>query len=185
MAYSAAVNLDNRHLQARWGHVMAQVPAIPLNDAEQSQAPTAFARELEKLKIWFRASRPTNAYLAVGAQQPYYLAYISRNHREVLSSYGALCAELMAAWGRKAGVPAPVAKGHEKCRVGIVSAHIHSHSVWHAFLRGWIEHLEPAQFELQLFHTGAARDAETEWAARRGSQLQHALGQGANWDKDR
>jgi predicted O-linked N-acetylglucosamine transferase (SPINDLY family) len=182
-AYLAAIRVDANHVQARWGNVMAQLPAIPRSEAEQSQAPDAFARELEKLKAWFRTSRPANAYLAVGAQQPYYLAYISRNHRDVLASYGALCADLMATWSKTAGIPAPVGKGHAKCRVGIVSAHIHNHSVWHALLRGWIEHLDPAKFELQIFHTGATRDSETEWASRRVSKLHHAVGHWSNWAK--
>ena len=182
-AYLAAVRLDPNYVQARWGHAMAQLPAIPLSEAEQTQAPRAFASELEKLKVWFRAHRSAKGYLAVGAQQPYYLAYIAQNHREVLAAYGALCAELMATWSKQVGVPAPHGSGGAKCRVGIVSAHIHSHSVWHAVLRGWVEHLDPRQFEVQLFHTGAKRDAETEWAARRVAELHHGKGDWSAWAK--
>ena len=182
-AYLAALRLDPNYVQARWGHAMAQLPAIPLSAAEQSQAPLAFATELDKLKVWFRAHRSAKGYLAVGAQQPYYLAYIAQNHREVLTSYGVLCADLMAAWAKQVGVPAPRGSGGGKCRVGIVSAHVHSHSVWHAVLRGWIEHLDRDRFELQLFHTGAKRDAETEWASRRVAELHHGKGDWSAWAK--
>lgn len=182
-AYLAAVRLDPNYVQARWGHAMAQLPAIPQSETEQTQAPSAFAGELVKLKAWFRAHPSAKGYLAVGAQQPYYLAYIAQNHREVLRSYGALCAELMAAWAKQVRVPAPPGSGGGKCRVGIVSAHIHSHSVWHAVLRGWIEHLDRDRFELQIFHTGAKRDAETEWASRHVAHLHHGLGSWTAWAK--
>jgi protein O-GlcNAc transferase len=182
-AYLAAVRLDPKHVQARWGYAMAQLPAIPQTQAEQAQAPQAFAREIDKLAAWFKSAKAGNGHLAVGAQQPYYLAYIAQNHRAVLSSYGALCTALMGEWAAKAGLPAPVAKKGAKCRLGIVSAHIHSHSVWHALLRGWIEHLDPEKFEIQLFHTGPRRDGETEWAERRVAKLHHAQGHWSNWAK--
>jgi predicted O-linked N-acetylglucosamine transferase (SPINDLY family) len=181
-AYLASVGLDGNYVQARWGHVMAQLPAVPLSKSEQAQAPAAFARELDKLRAWFRAHPSANGHLAVGAQQPYYLAYIAQNHREVLSNYGSLCADLMAAWAKRAGMPAPSGSGlSKKRRVAIVSAHIHNHSVWHALLRGWVEHLDRGRFELQIFHTGSGRDAETEWARRRVAKLHHGLGGWAEW----
>jgi predicted O-linked N-acetylglucosamine transferase (SPINDLY family) len=182
-AYQAAIRLDGKFAQARWGLAMAQLPAVPLSEAEQAEAPGNFARELKKIVSWLQAQRPAEAYRAVGAQQPYYLAYIAQNHRAVLADYGRLCTQLMAGWAGSVGVPRPVAARGAKCRVGIVSAHIHSHSVWHAMLRGWVEHLDPAKFELQLFHTGERRDPETEWAARRVKQLHHKLGDWTSWAK--
>lgn len=182
-AYQAAVRLNPAYVQARWGHAMAQLPVIPQTAEEQAQAPAAFARELDKLKTQLLGPQAANAYLAVGAQQPYFLAYIAGNHQAVLAQYGSLCAKLMAAWATKMGVPAPAAAHAGKVRVGIVSAHVHSHSVWHALLRGWVEHLSPSDFELQLFHTGAGRDAETEWAARRVHALHHGLGPWTAWAK--
>ncbi len=176
-AYQAAVRLKDDHVQARWGLVTAQLPAVPQTDAEQAAAVPAFEREVGKLRAWFRTHTTVDGSVAVGAQQPYYLAYIPQNHRAPLATYGQLCTSLMATWARKVGVPAPVrAAGAKKLRIGIVSAHIHSHSVWHAILRGWVEHLDPASFELHLFHTGNARDAETEWASRRVAHLRQGVG---------
>ena len=143
----------------------------------------SFRRELAKMKTWFRANPGAEGQHAVGAQQPFYLAYIPRNHRATLADYGALCNSLMSAWARRIGVPKPAPAGGAKCRVGIVSAHLHSHSVWHAIVRGWVEHLDPAKFELHLFHTGGARDAETEWAARRTARLSQGLGDWTTWAK--
>jgi protein O-GlcNAc transferase len=182
-AYQAAVQLDAKHVRSRWGLAMAQIPTLPQTDAEQSAAMPAFAIELRKLDDWFRTNQPADGFTAVGAQQPFYAAYIMQNHRDSLAKYGQLCTTLMGAWARKVGVPAPVRALGTKCRVGIVSAHIHSHSVWHAILRGWVEHLDPAQFELHLFHTGPSRDGETEWAARRVTKLHHAVGDWGAWAK--
>ncbi len=179
--YQSALRLQSSYPSARWGFVMAQLPAVARDVQEQEEAPLAFARELDKLQAWLRTHRPANAQQSVGAQQPYYLAYIANNHKDVLGKYGQLCTSLMADWARKTGVPKPVGGGVGKIRVGIVSAHIHSHSVWHAILKGWIEHLDPLGFELHVFHTGNARDIETEWAARRVTRLHHALGPWATW----
>ena len=178
-AYRESVRLDGNFLQARWGYVMAQIPAVSRTDEEQRAAPQQFARELGKLRTWLRTNRTPAAFRAVGAQQPYYLAYIPDNHRAVLAEYGALSSTLMAA--AKPRSAALVQSVGSKCRVGIVSAHIHSHSVWHAIVRGWIEHLDPAQFEIHLFHTGSTRDAETEWASRRVARLNHGLGDWTKW----
>jgi len=180
-AYQAAIRLDGNYLQARWGHVMAQIPAVASSDEEQCNAPQQFARELTKLRTWLRTRRPPDSYRAVGAQQPYYLAYVPENHREAFAEYGTLCTALMANSGYKPRSAMPVRSLGSKCRIGIVSAHVHSHSVWHAILRGWIEHLDPAQFEIHLFHTGTLQDAETEWASRRVARLHFGLGDWAAW----
>lgn len=180
-SYQAAIALNSNFERARWGLAMAQLPAVPQLADEQADGVKNFQHEIHQLKNWITARRPATAYLAVGAQQPYYLAYVAGNHREVLADYGALCARLMQGWTGKAGL-APLAKpGGAKCRIGIVSAHICSHSVWHAIVRGWVEHLDPAKFEIHLFHTGEQRDAETQWAATRVKQLHHGLGDWGDW----
>jgi predicted O-linked N-acetylglucosamine transferase (SPINDLY family) len=182
-AYLAAVRLNPGYVQARWGNAMAQLPVVPQTALEQAQAPKAFARELEKLQTKLIGQYATTGHLAVGAQQPYFLAYIAANHRTVLSSYGSLCAKLMAVWADKVGIPKPTLPHAGKCSIGIVSAHVHSHSVWHALVRGWVEHLDPSLFEIQIFHTGRLRDTETEWASQRVKNLHHGLGHWSNWAK--
>ncbi len=182
-AYQAAVRLQPGYVQARWGLAMAQLPAVPASESEHVQASVAFGQELDRLAAKMLATYSATGHLAVGAQQPYYLAYRAANHRAVLSRYGDLCEKLMATWARKVGIPAPTAAHLGKCRLGIVSAHIHSHSVWHALVRGWVEHLPGEDFEIQIFHTGRGRDLETEWAAQRVGQLHHGLGHWTQWAK--
>lgn len=182
-SYKAAIALNSNFERARWGLAMAQLPAVPQAADEPAEGVKSFRQEIRKLESWITAHRPPNAYHAVGAQQPYYLAYVPGNHREVVSEYGALCVKLMQRWAGKAGLPPPARSGGAKCRIGIVSAHICSHSVWHAIVRGWVEHLDPEKFEIHLFHTGEQRDAETQWAAARVNQLHHALGDWGAWAK--
>lgn len=183
-AYQAALRVNAGHAQARWGLAMAQLPAVASSAGEQAQGIADFAASLEKLPAWFRAHPDAEGAATVGAQQPFYLAYAEGDHRQLLSRYGELCTGLMARWARKVKVPDPAPPdGRARIRLGIVSAHVHSHSVWHAVLRGWIEHLDPSRFEIHLFHTGAMRDSETEWAARKVARLHHGLGEWFEWAK--
>lgn len=181
-AYQAALKQQPAHVQARWGWLMAQLPAVAASADEQRAAPAAFARELDKTRAWLRTSGGAEPWRAVGAIQPFYLAYVPGNHREVLQSYGQLCTQLMDRWARKVGVPAPAPAHTGKLRVGIVSAHIHAHSVWHALLKGWLQHLDARRFDLQVFHTGTTQDEETRWAAGH-ARLHQGLGDWTAWAK--
>lgn len=179
-AYAAALRLDGNFIKARWGHAMAQLPAVAVSAAEQDAAQPAFAAELQAVKSWLARHRASAAVEAIGAQQPYYLAYIEQDHRAVLERYGTLCTNLMADWARQAKLPAPPRTRGRITRVGIVSAHIHHHSVWHALVRGWLEHLDPKRFEIQVFHTGVGTDAQTQWAARQ-ARLHRDIGDWSAW----
>lgn len=182
--YESAVRIDSQHARARWGFSMAQLPAVPASSEEQALGVAAFARELDRLREWCTSSRRSETWQAVGAQQPFFLAYAEENHAPVLRRYGALCSELMASWARRAKVPAPTSRRTgDRLRVGIVSGHIHGHSVWHALVRGWVEHLDPARFELHLFHTGVISDGETRWASARAESLRQGLGDWTAWAK--
>lgn len=181
-AYAAAVRIDTQHVRARWGLAMAQLPAIAGSAAEQARAAAAFAQELEALQQWCRDRAKADAFAAVGAQQPFFLAYLEENHAPVLRRYGALCTELMGKWAARMKLPAPAPRrGDERMRVGIVSAHLHGHSVWHAIVRGWVEHLDPGRFELHLFHTGEVEDEETRWAEGRAAALHRRVGDWGAW----
>jgi predicted O-linked N-acetylglucosamine transferase (SPINDLY family) len=182
-AYQAAIRLNSNDVKSRWGVVMAQVPPVLGLDEPRQPGVDGFGRELAKLKAWLRAKHLSDAYLAVGAQQPYYLAYADGNHREVMREYGSLCVNLMSTWARQVGVPKPVAASGGRCKVGIVSSHINNHSVWNAVVRGWVEHLDATQFEVHVFHTGRAEDEQTQWAAKRVAKLHRAAGDWPAWAK--
>jgi len=168
--FKAAIDARPDYAEARWARAMSQLPAVYGSGTDPADRRRAFAAQLEALRKWFRTTGRPDAYLAVGVHQPFYLAYQERPNRELLAQYGALCTELMGAWQSSAGLAPPAGrrdagKTRGKCRIGIVSAHIHEHSVWTALVRGWVERLSAAN-ELHLFHLGATRDAETEFARR-------------------
>ena len=180
-AYEAAVRLDAGHAKARWGLVMAQVPPVLDADTPPGAVASAFTRALGEIRAWLGAHPRSDAHAIVGAQQPFYLAYVEGNHRDALSQYGQLCVELMSQWAVRAAVPMPAPSSGTQCRVGIVSSHIHNHSVWNAIVRGWVEHLDPKRFELHLFHTGGVEDRETAWAQRRVATLHRGPRDGSAW----
>jgi predicted O-linked N-acetylglucosamine transferase (SPINDLY family) len=170
-SYQAASRLKPALVQAQWGYVMAQLPAVAQTSSEQREAPGVFIKELDRLRAAWRNRSPSELYAVVGALQPFHLAYIDGNHRTALQAYGRYCVELMQGWSREAGLPQPKAKSGRKCRLGIVSAHVHSHSVWHALVKGWVQHLDARRFEIHLFHVGSSRDQETDWAGRHAAKL--------------
>ena len=182
-AYATAVRIDPQHVQARWSAVMATIPALPETTVEQDSSPSNFQIELEKLRRWFEAHKSSDDYKAVGATQPFYLAYIENNYRATLAEYGNLCTNLMSRWSHQTDLPPPAERSGKKYRVGIVSTHIHSHSVWRAIVKGWLAHLDPNIFEIHLFYTGAIFDSETEWASRRVAKFHHTRGTWMEWAK--
>lgn len=159
--YVRALALRPEYPEARWSLAMAQLPPIFDSVAELPAVRAAFEGELIALEAWFDARRATRGDHAVGVTQPFYLAYHDEDNRPLLARYGALCARLMAAWRTHKGLRPPAKGGHLPIRVGIVSAHVRSHSVWNAILKGWVENLDPARFELHVFHLGQEADAET------------------------
>lgn len=170
----AAIDARPDYAEARWARAMSQLPAVYGAGTDPAERRRAFAAQLDALCKWFAGTRRPDAYLAVGVHQPFYLAYQETSNRELLAKYGALCAGLMGAWQSQAGLvpPAPRqgAKRRSKPRIGIVSAHVHDHSVWTALVRGWVERLAAAN-DLHIFHLGATQDAETALARRRAARF--------------
>jgi len=159
--YKQAVSTDPSHAAARWALAMASVR--PIYDGSQEIEPSRqrFAKALADLDRWFDTARERQGHLAVGSTQPFYLAYQPFDNRALLTSYGRLCARLMARspFAREAASAAPPVG--RRLRVGIASSHVRDHSVWNAITRGWIRHIDRSRFEIQVFHLGRGGDAET------------------------
>jgi predicted O-linked N-acetylglucosamine transferase (SPINDLY family) len=163
-SYRKALEVDPGYAEARWACAMSQLPMVAADEAELARSRADFAAELAALERWCEANGPQKAARAVGVQQPFYLAYQEEDHREVLARYGALCAGLMGTWQEAAGLRRTAIVTRAEIRVGIVSAHIHDHSVWNAIAKGWLQGLDRSRFDLRLFHLGKANDAETALA---------------------
>lgn len=163
VCYKSALANKPDYAAARWALAMAQIPAILDPEDDVALLRSRFSRELVELDFWFDARMMESGHKAVGIY-PFYLAYQEENNRGLLSSYGALCCRLMQAWRDSQNIKVITHTKGQKIRVAIVSAFIYNHSVWHALLKGWLQHFDSTRFELYLFHIGPVCDAETVWA---------------------
>lgn len=182
--YRQALDFDPMHATARWALAMAQLRPVYNQVADVDDAREGFARAIAELDAWFTPSRAAMGAKAVGTKTPFYLAYHARDNRLLLESYGRLCARLMTF--DLEPTPDNLRLPHSntrKLRIGIVSAHVWSHSVWIAITRGWIEHLNPSRFEVLVFHLSAYGDEETARARRESTDYIDSLGTVTEWSK--
>jgi protein O-GlcNAc transferase len=169
--FQRALNLDGTRLNVRWAMAIAHLKPIYKSESEIAASREAFGKALDEVEAWYRRAEDVNeAFGAVGAVQPFYLAYQPFNNRELLSRYGALSTSWMATLPTNiSGAAGPSgARGPErlggKLRIGIASAHIHQHSVWNAITRGWVYNMDRTQFDLYLFQLDFTTDKETDEA---------------------
>ena len=171
-SYLRAYTLKPDHAEALWALTISRLPSLEGAEPDRGGESAGIA-EIRKLGDWIDANCATDGYKAVGALQPFYLAYRDGNHRDVLAEYGRLCGRLMQRWREQQRFrPAARAAGGA-IRVGIVSAHVHDHSVWNAIVKGWLRHLNRERFDLRVFHVGAKQDAETAFARSRVTLFEH------------
>jgi protein O-GlcNAc transferase len=167
-SYRRALELKADYPHARWALTMCQVPIIANSQSDAKSRRTAFAQMLAELDDWFGPEHIGEGAEVVGSLQPFYLAYQAENNRDLLSRYGALCSRLMRHWQEsqafKVNQSTYANNPGGVIRIGIASAYFSDHSVWNALVKGWIRQLDRRRFELHLFHLGAVRDQETDFA---------------------
>lgn len=180
--FARALELKPEYAEARWSLALARIPQVYAAGEDPARARSSLAGALEELERWFDEHPSASAETAVGSLQPFSLAYREEPNRELLERYGGLCARLMESWraAQPAAPRAPPRRGG-RLRVGIVSAHFHNHSVWHALVRGWLAELDPARFELVAFHVGTGQDAETAFARSRVARFEQGPRPLARW----
>lgn len=179
--YRAALRHDPESAVARWSLAMSQLPPVADSAAEHARARDAFAAELEALERWCASRGAETTARAVAVQQPFYLAYLEQDHRELLARYGRLCCAQIGAWQSAAGLAAPARITRAEIRVGIVSAHIHDHSVWNAIVKGWLARFDRTRFDIRLFHLGTANDAETALAKTQATHYSYGRTDWREW----
>ena len=185
--YAHALAVNPNELMARIGMASASLPPIREIDDDLDAIRAAHARALDDLFAW--AEAPALAATVVGAASTFSLAYHDRDNRAAISHYGAHCVAAMERWRVAAGfqraAPLTVDAGPtgvgRRIRLGIVSSQFWTHSVWLAIVRGWIGHIDPARFEIHLFHTGRRQDEQTEWARAQVAALTYGLGEFEAW----
>jgi predicted O-linked N-acetylglucosamine transferase (SPINDLY family) len=164
-SYQRAATLDPHCGEALLGGAIATIPIIPGSVAESASATGRFGNRLDTLVQWTGAN-PGKLGEAVGRVQPFYLAYRPTDVTATLCRYGDLAsAAATAYWKPTIKVDRISRTGQERIRIAVVTGQVRRrHPAWEISLRGLLEHLDTRQFEVFLYHTGAAADEETTWA---------------------
>ncbi|MEP6505277.1 MAG: tetratricopeptide repeat protein, partial [Betaproteobacteria bacterium] len=167
-ALAPAAELAPAALVHRLKHAVAWLPLVREAGDDVAVGRAAFEREIAALLAEAEAGLLRELEAVVGAAQPFYIAYQAVNNVAPLSSYGRLCATLMAQWqAARPPVQQLPAATSGRVRVGIVSSQVFAHSVWQAIVRGWVEEIDRERFDIVVFHLGQTHDDETAIAQAR------------------
>lgn len=181
ICYQTALKIDPKNAQAKFGLAFNAIDKIPASPEATTLMRQSFGNALKDLKAWLNDSTLATAQNAVGWRQPFYLAYQETNNKEIISQYGEICHKVMDWWQRKQQflITAPV--NTSRIRVGIVSSHIHQHSVWDALLKGWVENLNKDLFDIHIFYVNGISDQETVLAKALSTSFTENLGNLEDW----
>lgn len=166
-SYERALALQPDFVEARWSAAMAPLPSVYETQEQPARCRERFASALERLERWFAAAPSVRGDAAVGADQPFPLAYQEQDNRDLLARYGSLCARLMGQWQEREGLAKPArraTRAPEKRRIAFVSSYFRNHSVWNSHLKGWLEQMDRRRFALFAFDVGRGEDAATAFA---------------------
>ncbi len=164
-----AAELEEFNPYVRLLIAVSELKPIYNSKAEINLSRAAFEQAITELQSWHSTTTVRDAFLAVGAAQPFFLAYQPYNNKQLLSRYGALCTTWMSTFPG-ADLMQLRSNSHAKFRIGIVSAHVYNQSVWNAILKGWVHQLDRSKFDIYLFKIGAKKDQATMDAE---SKVQH------------
>ena len=163
-SFDRAIEIDPNYSRARWAKLFSIIPSLFSKSENLDQIRDIFTSELKQLDHFFKKNRVEDVSQVVGVSQPFYLAYQELNNKEILAAYGKLCSRLMGEWQLENHLQATKKIGSGKIKIGIVSGHIHNHSVWNAIIKGWLKYLDSNVFEIHLFSLGNAEDEESNFA---------------------
>ncbi|MFZ5908185.1 MAG: tetratricopeptide repeat protein [Nitrospirota bacterium] len=168
-AFDMASFTNPADLKARWGRCMSYLPMLYRRQADIQTARSRYEKELGRLYEIISLKTPQEreaAADAVGAHQPFYLAYQGFSDRDLQKVYGDLVCRIMGSrYPEYAGnYSLPYAGREGKIHVGVVSGFFYNHSNWKIPIRGWIENLNREKFRLYGYYTGTIEDKETALA---------------------
>lgn len=164
-AFRRVLEIDPDHLSAKVCLCMALLEMFP-DLASLEAGRSRYAEALQRLVMDTRLDSQTvidGAVDAISMSLPFFLPYQGKNDCELQQVYGQWVSRVMNAKFPQYNQlqPTPLARG-EKLRVGIVSGHIYSHSVWKIIARGWCKYLDHSKFMLSIYYTGGIVDASTD-----------------------
>ncbi len=176
-----ALALRPGHAEARFAACIAELPVIYSEEAEIPRRRAAYERKLRALSHDVDCGRlEGNLIKALGAKQPFLLAYQGGNDRPLQQIYGQMVSRTVARHFPPAPLPPPPAPG-EPIRVGIVSSFFYSHSNWKISIKGWMSQLDRIRFHVTGYHLGVIHDAQTDAAAGLCDKFVHRILDTEGW----
>ena len=166
--YAKSLDLHPADIETHIALAIAQIPKVAKSEEELRNARRAFTQQLEFVSTMPQQKIDPIPLQKLIARHPFYLAYQDEDNKPLLSQFGAICADLARSLQDRLDTKQRVStQANSKIRVGIISSFICSHPVWQAITKGWVNHLDPDQFELHIFNTNGVEDEETELAKSR------------------
>jgi protein O-GlcNAc transferase len=179
--FEKALQLKPDHYRARWVLGLMDIPIIFSSEDEVEASRVTFGRSLHNLNEWFDSSKLNGAEEAIGSVQPFFLAYQEKNNRDLLLCYGRLCRRVMEYWQSTHAINLKELVNGEKIKVGIVSGHVRSHSVWDAIVKGWLLNFDSSKFEWHVFSLSSLHDETTELVRNKASSFVENAGSLKEW----
>ena len=157
--------IDPSNMKARIFQLIFQLPILYDDEAEITERRNAYATELRALCDLVEADpEPRRFADAVGASQPFFLAYQGQSDVELQRLYGGMMGRISAdLYPPEPLPPAPPSPGlgGRRIRVGFVSGFFRQHPAWRNVAQGWVNQLDRSRFELFGYHTSGWQDSET------------------------
>ncbi|MBU3627450.1 glycosyltransferase family 41 protein [Polynucleobacter sp. AP-Reno-20A-A9] len=166
--YAKSLELDTADIETHIALTIAQIPKVAKSEKELSHSRGTFTQQLEFVRTIPQQKIDPSLLQKLIARHPFYLAYQDEDNKPLLSQFGAICAGLARPLQDRLDAKQSVSiQVNSKIQVGIISSFICSHPVWHAITKGWVNQLNPDQFELHIFNTNGIEDEETQLAKSR------------------
>jgi tetratricopeptide (TPR) repeat protein len=179
-----ALALRPGHAEARFAACIAELPVVYTDESEIPRRRAAYEQKLRALSKDVDAGLlQGNLIKAIGAEQPFLLAYQGGNDRELQQLYGEMVGRVVARHFPPAPLPPPPAPG-EPIRVGIVSGFFFRHSNWKIPIKGWIDQLDRSRFRVTGYHLGIIHDDETDVAAGMCDRFVHRTLDTEGWRRE-
>lgn len=187
-----ALELEPADIRTRTRMLARLIPPVPLSAGEAARARDAFDAQLLEFESWLKTQDLSEHDTLTAAQQQFfYLSYQEKSNRGLLERYRGACVARLAGFAdlsrplsattttttsttsaitaitatSMASTAAHVERRPRRFRLGIVSAHVYDHSVFNALVRGWLDCLDRARFDITLFNLGSKQDAVTQAAS--------------------
>ena len=160
-----ALALKPGHAEARIAACFAELPVVYTQESDIARRRAAYEQKLRALSEDIDAGKlEGNLIKALGARQPFLLAYQGGDDRALQRIYGEMVSRAVARQFPPAPLPPPPAPG-EPIRVGVVSGFFFRHSNWKIPIKGWIGQLDRSRFQVTGYHLGIIHDEQTDAAA--------------------